>query len=206
MGIWLHPSAIGSFEYCEFQFYLTKKMNWPKKKTRAMHIGTQIHAQLEATTPTSPLPLPENLAPALSGEIPRIVKREFHIRSERLQMIGQIDEVWVEKGGVVIIDDKPGRVNNGHKLQVLAYALMFKDVFGDVPIVVMIRDRDTGEAKWEDTFNEDNEKWIKDTLARMRAILSDEIKPKPTDNLRKCEVCSVNYACDIYQTRKQYAH
>ncbi len=200
---WITPSSINLFEYCEVQFYLVKKLGIKPKKTNSLFQGEIVHEKLEKEIVTTGISLRDNLPLAFSGKISKVIEREVPVYSEKLQMIGKIDEVQIEEGVIRIIEDKPGRLNESHKLQAIVYGVLFREMFGDYPIEVMVRDRDSGRIKWRTKLTKTDIARAMGVIGKMREILEGKKKPKPTNNPKKCAKCGVNYACEFFRKRRE---
>ncbi len=200
---WITPSSINSFYYCEVQFYLIKKLGIKPKKSCSLFRGEVVHEDLEKKVFPVGVSLKDTLPLAFSGKISKVVERELPVYSQELKVIGRIDEVQIEQGVIRIIEDKPGRLSDSHKLQALLYGLIFKEMFGDYPIEVAVRDRDSGRIKWKTKLTKTKIARILRVIGKMRKILTGEERPRPTSNLKKCVKCGVNYACEFFRKREE---
>ncbi len=203
MTSWISPSHINLFEYCEYQFYLVKCLGMEPKKTSALFQGEKVHEKLKDSTEATGVSFRDGLPLAFSGKISTLVDRELSVYSRELQMIGQIDEVQVDKGIVRIIEDKPGRLAHAHKLQVTAYAVLFREMFGDYPIELVVRDRDSGRIKWKKRLLKSDVAQLMRIIGKMKRIMEGKEIPRPTRNFNKCKKCGVNYACEFFRKRKE---
>ncbi len=194
-------SAVNDFLFCELAFYLIHKKRIKPKFTKAIYSGTLQHKKLEKEHPILGIGLNDTINLAFSGMVEKVSEREVWVRSEDYLIIGRIDEVSVENGMVRIIDDKK-KPREEYKYQLALYYLAFKEMFGDYPVTLEIRDASTGKIMYHWVPNERLLDETRRILARMRDILEGRIKPKATGFPSKCKYCGVNYACPFYKGRR----
>ncbi len=204
MIVYLTGTDIGSYMYCQASFYLSRVMGYKPKVSRDLFSGYQKHSELfdEAEKVKPPFTFEEGLPQAFSGRIEPFSMREVSIKSDKHRFVGRIDEVYVKKNLVRIIDDKKAdKAYPSSKMQVYAYALAFQDMYGPYPIEVAIRNSNTSKEVWSDKFNSAKKRDVINLLSEMWDVVNGKKKPTPTDNARKCERCGLNYICEFYKAR-----
>jgi CRISPR/Cas system-associated exonuclease Cas4 (RecB family) len=191
---WLHSHA-----YCEYQIYLQHVKGVQPEITLEVQKGIEAHASLdEAHKAAAELELP--IGEALTkAKVEGIVlsSREVYVEGERL--IGCIDEVVFMPDRILIIDDKPGDVAwPSSRIQTLGYCLAFEQQYKpELPITAVLRNRDTGENIWAQTFGEEQREEVVKAVDRIQRVLSQETKAVSTENPNKCRACRFKRSCDV---------
>ena len=181
-----------SHGYCEYKFYLQYVEKIPIPKTKEMELGTKVHEEkeqkfLEVATPTTWEEFLVSKEYTISKEVMLYTKFENNL------LIGQVDEIGVDKNGIYIIEDKPNaRPFNSVKNQIYAYCYLFKRNFSEKtakPIYGILRDRDTNKEVWREPYSLKSESFLIKNINRIKKIVRKEEQPIPTDNPNKCASC-----------------
>ncbi|MCX5998318.1 MAG: CRISPR-associated protein Cas4 [Chloroflexi bacterium] len=199
MGNLIPVSWLHTYGYCERQLYLEHVLGVELEATVEMQQGTKAHASLdEAHKATAELEL--TVAGALEKareEGALLSAREVPVRGT--QLIGCIDDIVFMPDRILIVDDKPGFTAWPRgKMQVWGYCLAFEEEHTpQLPIVAVIRNRDTGQRAWQRAFARRHRQQVQGAVARIRMLLNGEVKPKGVRNPRKCGRCRFRDRCEI---------
>lgn len=191
---WLHSQA-----YCEYQIYLQHVKGVEPEVTPEVKEGAEAHASLdEAHKAAAELEL--SVGEALTkAKIEGVVLSSREVFVEGEQLIGLIDEVVFMPDRILIIDDKPGNVAwPSSQMQTFGYCLAFEEQYKpELPVVAVLRNRDSGENIWAQTFAKEQREDVLNTVSRIRGILSGETEAVSTRNPNKCRACRFKGACDF---------
>ena len=208
--IW--ASWIQTYFYCPYQLYLYRVKGIELPPTKEMEMGANAHAVKEIIHYMN-VEEEVSIEDALflsKMENKGFVFREFAFKTkfEKYQLSCKIDELAIYPDRVEIIDDKPGdRVYKGEIMQVLGYALAFREKFKpDREIRTIVRGRDTGEILYVKTFASEDEEEIKRTLYDIYLLLKDVVIPSIEPSLNKCERCRYREFCEYYLHLKENAN
>ncbi len=198
-------SWINQYLFCPYAFYLQHVLGVEPQKDVALLIGSAVHAELERKYKEEGWEQVD-IEDALHRA--PIENREFRYREfavstylQKFEISGRIDEVRINPDRISIIEDKPGnRVYDGSKYQVMGYAFAFKRIYTpDLPIYVMVRNRDTQEVMWQKMFEDYDEQEVFRLIMEIYNVLSGNIIPDAKPSPKKCERCAVGYICNKKQ-------
>ncbi|MEK6946421.1 MAG: ribonuclease H-like domain-containing protein [Nanoarchaeota archaeon] len=198
----INISWLNSLGFCEKWVDLKYVQGLELPITKEMQEGSVIHLEKEEE-------FLKEAVPASTGEIlsseEKIVSREFPVNVQFGDMIicGIIDQLEVDKDSICIVDDKPhAKLYSGIKNQLLAYSFILKKYIEkdfpyllNKPLYVILRDRDAGKNVWKQKIINFNTEALK-SIMRLREILNETEKAKPTDNVKKCQKCAFNNVCE----------
>ena len=148
------------------------------------------------------------LPPMTSGEsIEYCASEGVDVRMPEVDVVGdrlygRIDEVWLTNRAAYIIDNKPRSPNGdpylSDKRQVLDYCMAFKEQHPEytLPVVGVVRDRDTGKHLWFKVFDDSDKCDLDDCISRILDIANGLREPVPTQKGQKCRVCRWSPSCD----------
>lgn len=197
---WIAISEFHQQCYCEVQ--LKYKWSGIKVETKEMKLGKQIHLGKlkdfeERMKEAEVVDINEAIRRAVENN-ERFSARELMIKSLKFRIYGIIDFVEIGPDGIVITDDKPGEYAFiSVKSQLLGYALAFKDFYKPpLDIMVVMKQRDTGDIVWEDFLTEGWVEFIKEKITRIQGLALGEREFEPTKNPKKCVVCGYKDVCD----------
>ena len=186
--------------YCEYQLYLEHLKGVEVGRTAAMKRGSEVHEKLEEEFKKTATPATFDEAIEISKEKP-IISREVFVISPKFGIRGFIDEIQITPTEIIVIDDKPGTVPYNSMInQVRAYCLCLKEMLNDDKRVIKgaLRQRDTANVFWTETFDREVEKSIKFLINRMEGLF-DGTKPfVPTKNKNKCKSCRYQSYCEHF--------
>ena len=66
-----------------------------------------------------------------------------------------------------------------------------------MPIVAVLRNRDSGQNIWAQTFGKEQREKVVDTVNRIREILNGQREAVATKNANKCKACRFKGSCDV---------
>lgn len=185
---WLHKQA-----YCEYQILLENIKGIKVWATKAMVTGTKKHDELlkEHEAKATEKGTVEEFIRRAREEKASFVVRELRVIAPNAGLHGSIDEAVIHPDSVDIIDDKPGDTAwPGNIRQIWGYCLAFRECHApEIPIAGVMRNRDTKAVVWKETMTPENEQAMKETIARVRGIISGEREAEPTTFPKKCRVC-----------------
>jgi CRISPR-associated exonuclease Cas4 len=191
---WLNTQA-----YCEYQIYLEHVAGVKAEKTLEMVKGSAIHSRLEAEhIGKAELEITVEKALEKSAEEKVVlVSRELRVMGTRL--IGVIDEIHIAPDRIRILDDKPGdRVFPSSVKQIWGYCLAFIEHYKpDLPLVGVLRNRDSGLEIWEEQFSEEARLDVTGSVLRIEGILGGTTAAIPTRNSNKCTRCRFSPQCGV---------
>ena len=190
---WLHNQA-----YCEYQIYLEIIKGIVPETSAEVQRGVEAHAALDQSHEEKAeieLSVKDALTKAKSEQI-FLISRGIFVEGTRL--IGLIDEVLFTPSEIHIIDDKPGDVPYiTNKRQLWGYCLAFEEQFRpNMPIVAVLRNRDTGNEIWAEPFKQEHREDVLDAVTRIIGILNGTRPPIPTKKPTKCRACRYRVSCD----------
>ncbi len=186
--------------YCEYQLYLEHLKGIEVGKTNAMKRGTEIHEKLEENFKQTATETTFDEAIKISKEKP-ILSREVFVISPKYGIRGYIDEIQIKPKEIIIIDDKPGTTPYDSMInQVRAYCLCLKEMLIEDNRIIKgaLRQRDTGNIFWNETFDENVEKSIKFLIKRIEGLFEGTKPFIPTKNKNKCKSCRYQSYCKYY--------
>ena len=190
---WLHSHA-----YCEYQLYLQHVKGVQPEVTPEIQKGVEAHASLDEAHKAAAeleLPIGEALTKAKVEGV-TLSSREVFVEGE--QLIGCIDEVIFMPDRILIIDDKPGDIAwPSSQIQTFGYCLAFEEQYKpELPIIAVLRNRDSGENVWAQTFGKEQRADVVNAVERIQRVLSQETEAVSTRNPNKCKACRFKSSCD----------
>ena len=116
--------------------------------------------------------------------------------SDRLRLVGIVDQVSVEDGHTVITEFKKGRMGEhaSDQVQLCAQAMCFEENTGKTLTYGTIHYHSTRRNLRVD-FTPELRRAVEEAVAKMRALEASSHYPPVTDNPSKCKGCSVQEAC-----------
>jgi CRISPR/Cas system-associated exonuclease Cas4 (RecB family) len=198
---WLHNQA-----FCEYQLFLKWVLKAPNLESIEVIEGDKSHGTQRVTT---------NEKAAKSGILPikdiltsvkesTIVGTKFYRTDFRVEcdiMIGEIDEIFISKSKILIVDYKPlprtGIPFLDDKRQTIAYAFCFHREYLNIttPIFCEIKDENTGNQIWLHEYTVADDADILDATYRSLDIVNQKREPIDTKNPNKCRGCRLNSEC-----------
>lgn len=191
---WLHSQA-----YCEYQIYLQHVKGVQPEITLEVQKGIEAHACLDEAHKAAAeleLTISDALTKSQKEEV-TLIAREVFVEGSGL--IGCIDEVVFMPDRILVIDDKPGDVAwPGNQMQTFGYCLAFEEQYKpQLPIVAVLRNRDTGENTWAQAFSKEQREDVARAVDRIHRVLSGETEAASTNNPNKCRACRFKGSCDV---------
>lgn len=191
---WLHVQA-----FCEYQIYLQHYKGIKGDETPQLLKGKEVHDQLEIAhlEKAEPISIPDALQETQEKDV-QIVFRELGVSSNKYGIYGRIDEVWLRRDFVVVIDDKPGgRDYLTNRRQVWGYCLAFDET---IPtgreLLAAIRNRDSQHVTWKQSFSEEDRNDVIRAIQRTHRLIRGEQEFMPTKNPKKCRGCRFRPQCE----------
>ena len=116
--------------------------------------------------------------------------------SDRLRLVGIVDQVTEEDGHTVITEFKKGRMGDhaSDQVQLCAQAMCFEENTGKTLTYGTIHYHSTRRNLRVD-FTPELRRAVEEAVAKMRALEASSHYPPVTDNPSKCKGCSVQEAC-----------
>ena len=182
--------------FCEYQIYLQyeKNIKTPKSETsHGMEIKNQLKDIFKNDTPT----ITFEDAVQSSKEKP-LMSRDFYVISPKYGIRGNIDEIWMKKDEIVLINEEQGRTPYKSTMnQIRAACLAFSDMVDDErKIKAAIRERGTENLFWIEIYNPEIENDIKNRVNRVHDLINGLKDYIPTKNSKKCRICEFKNYCD----------
>ncbi len=196
---WLHTQ-----DYCEYQIFLEHVKGISAGRSAAMETGSMGHAKLDAehaAKVTEVMSLEEALVQSAERRV-TLVMRGVDVENDYLK--GNIDEIQLDPVQITIIDDKPtkGRAWPADIKQVWGYCWAYSDQRKpDRPLYGAVRDRDTQDFVWQESFTEAARNSTYNTVMRLLDILKGNRAAVPTKKPQKCRPCRFREVCDKCLTR-----
>ena len=130
--------------------------------------------------------------------IPKI-ESELRIESEKLGLKGVIDQIEIYESGFVPIELKTGKSPNegvwpGHRIQLVAYALLMEDKFNTEIKEGFVHYLDSKERR-HITINPFMKIEIRELVSKVNGLLSSEKIPEFENNQNKCFNCGLKKEC-----------
>ena len=116
--------------------------------------------------------------------------------SDRLQLVGIVDQVTVEDGNTVISEFKKGRMGDhaSDQVQLCAQAICFEEITGETLTYGYIHYHRTRRNLRVD-FTPELRYAVEKAVAKMWALNAAHHYPPVIDNPKKCDGCSVREMC-----------
>lgn len=136
------------------------------------------------------------------------IKSEIKITSEKLNLVGKIDQVELHKNLIIPIELKTGKCPSngiwpGHKIQVAAYALLLEELYqtkvNQASIIYL--DQNIKRTIIINPFMKDE---IIELRKQVEALFKSKTPPEFTENKNKCNKCGLKELCyneDFIKTR-----
>ena len=197
-------SWINTYFYCPYQLYLQKVKKIEAKPTVEIEAGIKAHKVKEIN---HEIQVEEEISVETALEKSKDENKSYRFRElglnsefKKYQLGGRIDELVVYPNRLEIIDDKPGEiVYKGAKMQVLGYALAFRERFGqDREIKAIVRSITTQKILSNVTFTNLEAKQIKEALEEIYLLLKDVVIPEITPTKNKCKKCRYIDVCEYH--------
>ena len=186
--------------FCEQKLYLSKVKKLPLVQTHAMIKGAQIHeGKYEDFAKSAE---PTTWEEFFKSDV-LVTSREVELQhiSNNVVLLGRIDELSCDKDGIYVIDDKPSvYAYIGERKQIWAYCHLLENNFRNLiqkPIYAVLKNRDDGSIIWQERYTGAHNEQFLLALMRLRDVLSEQRKPEPTKNPKKCTVCQYNKVCEF---------
>ncbi len=127
------------------------------------------------------------------------IKSEYRIDSEKLNLIGIIDQLEIHGNMLVPVEMKTGKCPSegvwpGHSIQIAAYALLLEDKFGIELKGGFLRYLDAKEKRYV-AINPFLRLEVKETLEKVKALLESKEIPDFEENKNKCARCGLKQRC-----------
>ncbi|MBW2975163.1 CRISPR-associated protein Cas4 [Candidatus Woesearchaeota archaeon] len=127
------------------------------------------------------------------------VESELKISSEKLGLRGIIDQIEVYEGGFVPVELKTGKAPKegvwpGHKIQLIAYALLMEEKFNTEIKEGFVHYLDT-KQKRHIPINPFMRIEVKELIDKVNALLSSYKLPDFEKNQNKCQNCGLKEDC-----------
>ena len=127
------------------------------------------------------------------------IKCEYALSSDKLGLNGRIDHLEVYDDRIVPVEIKTGKmpkqgVWDGHRVQIVAYALMLEEKFGIEIKEGVIRYVDNKEER-KVVLNHFMRKEVLDIIAKTKNLLTNTETPGFNAVKGKCEVCGLREIC-----------
>lgn len=125
--------------------------------------------------------------------------------SDRLQLVGIVDQVTVEDGYTVITEFKKGRMGDhaSDQVQLCAQAICFEENTGETLAYGNIHYHSTRRNMRVD-FTPELRRAVEVAVSKMREVSASRLYPAVIDNTNKCKGCSVQEACQPKLARVSY--
>ncbi|MBW2993700.1 CRISPR-associated protein Cas4 [Candidatus Woesearchaeota archaeon] len=136
------------------------------------------------------------------------IKSEIKIVSEKLNLVGKIDQIELHKNLIIPVELKTGSspksgIWQGHKIQVAAYALLLEELYKKKVNQgsVIYLDHDIKRTIIINPFMKDE---IIELRKQVEALFKSKTPPEITENKNKCLKCGLKELCyneDFIKTR-----
>lgn len=177
------------YEFCQRVVYYERCLPHLRPRTFKMDAGREAHTIEHKLATRRTL----SRYHIVSGE------RRFDVavQSERLLLVGVIDEVvFAEHGEVIPVDYKLAkRVGSHHRLQLCAYAMLLEETLStsvDHGFLYLIPVRQVVEVH----FNEALRQSVEATVSEMQAMVELERMPPPAKQVSRCVACEFRRFCN----------
>jgi len=129
---------------------------------------------------------------------PKIIS-EQRVESEKLQLKGIVDRIEVYERGYVPIELKTGKMPKqgvwpGHKIQIVAYAMLLEETFKTKVKEGFVRYLDADETR-QIVINPFMKEEIINLVREVQNLLKSQNLPNYCENKNKCTKCGVRGAC-----------
>jgi CRISPR-associated exonuclease Cas4 len=181
-------SLIKQYTYCPRVVYFETCTPDLRPRTYKMEAGTQAHEherKRAARRTLSAYQVPEG-------------KRYFdtRIRSERLGLVGIIDEIVVTSEEVIVVDYKMASwVGENHQIQLASYAILASEAFSlpvNVGYIYLLNLRRFEKMVVDEAFRNS----VYETMSLINQIRFQEYMPPPTSQRNKCATCEFRRFCN----------
>lgn len=184
---------IKQYHFCPRIIYFLGVLGVTERTTESMFEGKIKHLREEKL---------EKRRKTLGGDKRTKVKRKWtklYVASERLGVVGVIDEVVEINGKLAIVEvkhSKPTRKPPKHHLyQAVAYAMLAEEALRKPIRHIILRYVPTGET-YNIEITEAMKKHVKWTIKQINKIINNEKMPKPPSKpKRQCHGCGWYWIC-----------
>lgn len=182
---------IKQYHFCPRIVYFIGVLGYDERVTESMIEGREVHEAEDERGARRK---------TLGGERRERVKARWsklHVASERLGLLGVVDEVVETERGLAVVETKwakaPRRPPAGHVYQVAAYAMLAEEVIGRPVRRAVIRYALSGRS-FEVPVTDAVRKHVLWTVSRIRAIVDGEKLPRSKPSA-KCKNCGFAKVC-----------
>ena len=127
------------------------------------------------------------------------IKSEYKINSDKLGLVGVIDQIEISRENIIPVELKTGKAPDGgiwpsHKIQLAAYLMLIEEEFSKQPEYGKVRYLDvTQERKL--TMNPFLKEEVTNLRDKVKGLLNSTELPKPCENQNKCNSCGLKNQC-----------